>query len=84
MADYIVYVSNYKMGDRIIKGNFPVTLLDQLACPQPVDLTELESRRHILSEEPDVETTNTRVQTYITSLSGENLTTINLNNISNI
>ena len=82
MADYIVYVSNYKMGDRIIKGNFPVTLLDQLACPQPVDLAELELRRHVLSEEPDVAVT--KVQTYITSLSGENLTTIKLDNISNI
>ena len=82
MADYIVYVSNYKMGDRIIKGNFPVTLLDQLACPQPVNLTELELRSHILSEKPDVVVT--KVQTYITSLSGENLTTIKLDNISNI
>ena len=84
MADYIVYVSSYQMGDRIIKGNFPVTLLDQLACPQPVDLSELESRRHILSEEPDIVSTNARIQTYITSLSGENLIAINSENISNI
>jgi hypothetical protein len=82
MADYIVYVSSYQMGDRIIRGNFPVTLLDQLACPQPVDLTELQLKRHILSEEPDVAVT--KIQTYITSLSGETLTTIKSDNISNI